>query len=225
MHSLVSFGMSPRIMIIGVAHNNPRNEEEILDRVDAPVEKVCHERSEDGTLGNWLKWAATSPLIAISILLNEFSKPEFDSECEKAAYELAERDDAGDVAHIGMNYSDRIAEKPTKEMIFEWGLIMAVLAAVLKLIIRPVSTNWILLTALVILLVPITGRHLERWEHPRRDGAMADNIMKAIPEPSCGTIAVVVGEDHVTGIGGRLQAQGFPVEAIWLNTILKNEKP
>jgi len=209
-------------VLIGVAHTDERNTEEILQRVDSSVRHVYHERSEDATVRSWLKWAAYSPTVAISTVLRSASDSEFASECERAAHELAGQQGLEDVSEIGMRYSERTQAKPKSETLAEWGYIFSIPSFGLLLLSE--STFFGLIFFVWSLPIPLLfGGLMNRQEFSRREEAMVENILCTTPERQEGKEIIIVGEDHLSGVGGWLQSRGFSVEPIWLNTILQSQ--
>jgi hypothetical protein len=121
-----------------------------------------------------------------------------------------------------MEYSERIESKPTVDSIFEWAYLGTIIPAIWM---NPIASQFPLIIAAIatvaaVLGIIAVGELMERQEFDRRDEAMVENILNQEFDPEAGHFVAVVGEKHVKGIGGRLQAQGYDVQGIWLNTML-----
>lgn len=210
-------------VLVGVSHADERNTEEILHYIDNPVRHVYHERSKDATIHSWLKWASRSPTVAITTVLRTVSDADFDSECERAANELANEHGLTEVAEIGMRYSERIGAKPGNETLVEWMYVFSI-PFFLGLLLTKTALFGVVFAVWSLPTLLLFGDFMNTQEFPRREEAMVENILRTDPQRHAGKEVVIIGEDHLSGVGGRLQAREYSVKSVWLNTLLQAEK-
>lgn len=200
-------------LIVGVEHSEPRNTPELLERVNGPCSAVYHETPENQGSYWGLLWLLVAPAQAANLFLNSTSTPTIKTECQRAASELADEMGLNSFVPIDQPYRERVLQRPLTDILME--LLIPILFTGL-LLSGSLTVGYLLLGGLVF---PLLGKFDDRREIPRRDKWMVRSILGHSPN-SDGKEIIVVGEDHVAGIGGRLQERGHSVEALWLNSVL-----
>jgi hypothetical protein len=232
-------------LIYGVDHDDPRNEEMILKMTDGPVVGVFHEQDPDPSLWEVLYWCLKTPTQAVVTAGSELLKLALavplwflgllnnesgsGSNCEEAARALAERHNCGPVTQVDMPYGIRAKKKPWRYTVVEFGTpvlaVLVVLALLLPINGNSSSTVVLIMVALSLffivhqsILFIFVGYYMRGMSLYRRDKWMFEQIVE---NAEVGRQVIIVGQDHVAGIGGRLQSRGYDVDAVWLNSYLK----
>jgi len=199
--------------VYGVRHSDERNSEEILNRTPSPVDEIFHEQvdPDEHQLWHLLMWVVATPSNTLATILRAVGNTRHHSECEKAAHKLAEREGI-EVEYIGMNYLER-----TKVVFPLHTLVWA--PTVYAVIQRPgLVIQGILITSfLIIFSMRLTEIH-EIW---RRDAHMSEQIISKGSQT--GRSVVVIGQDHLSGVCGKLAEDGNRMNTIPLLNELNEE--
>lgn len=207
-------------ILVGVEHTDDRNEEEITQRLKNNVGHVYHENSLDRTLRNTIIWMLVAPGQALNNIGNNLGGSVSETACWRAAQALAEQEGVEPVTPIGMNIEERIRQKPSTETLFSLIIVLWGVCELWYFNANPGLLDIFRLMAVPLLLLLI-GRHFSEQEYDRRERVMCEKVHETEPVNPSKPGVLIIGEDHIAGVGGKLQNDGYQVQSIWLNSILK----